>query len=315
MLFEDLAREYAGLNIYVEDTRKAAIRAAKLFDARGECSVEDLNLDAVITFKEETLKVAKVVSFNGYLKYLRLITDYAVREGYLETNYFRKVKTGPEDAVSYKVISDTDIWLTLRHISENSELYSPSWFWQTVVITLMLTGIRRRQLVNIKCCDIDFSGGNLLLRKEGSKTRKEWSIPIHPQLKTALANYIKKVEADLGYKLKADDPLFNVCRHNPKYRPSPNNPRLMQPESITGFFKRVNKRTGLNVSAHKFRHTIASKLCNPSDGMPDIFSTQVLLGHSQVKTTRSYVTTPLERVEKTLNTLNFNSLLKNYLTG
>lgn len=65
----------------------------------------------------------------------------------------------------------------------------------------------------------------------------------------------------------------------------------MPAASVTGFFKRVNKRTKLGVSAHKFRHTLATKICNPTDGEADIFSAQQILGHTMIQTTRSYVKT------------------------
>ena len=66
--------------------------------------------------------------------------------------------------------------------------------------------------------------------------------------------------------------------------------------AITDFFRRVNKQTQLSVSAHKFRHTLATKLCNPDIGEPDLFVVQQLLGHTMIQTTRLYVKTSLGRM-------------------
>lgn len=300
--FREVATEYADLNIFNTDTRETIIRIADLFDRRSECTTETFDLAAVGRFKQKTLKKAQTVTYNGYIRYLRIVGDYAVSQGVIDFNYFRSVKTAPVAERAKKVISDNDFWALVNHVSDNPELYRPLSFWLRVIQTLYFTGVRRRQLVSLRIGDLDFTEGNetIYLRSEGSKTLREWAIPMHASLVEPLKQQIKDNETALNRPVQAEDPLFNLCWFSPVSKPCPQQPSLMQARAVTDFFKRVNKRTGLKIGAHRFRHSLATRLCNPQVGEPDIFSTQTLLGHTSLKTTRGYVTASQTRLRNML---------------
>src|SRR5690606_10172883 len=226
----------------------------------------------------------------------------------LEKNHFRSVKLAPADYPLPKTISDNDLWTLLSHLVENQRLYEPAWFWVCVIKTLYYTGIRRRQLVTLQRRDLDFATRSIYLRATGSKTRREWTIPMHSAIIDDLALVIENAEQVLGRKLSPSDSVFNICIHNKQYEKCSANPGQMKATSITDFFKRVNRRTGLNVSPHKFRHTLATRVCNPVHGEPDIFAAQVLLGHTSIKTTRGYVTTSPRRLERMMEGLDMPDL-------
>lgn len=309
MDFRSLAVEYADRNIFNHETRDAMVRIADLFGRRASCpTLSDFSLDAVIRFKTETMRVAKAVTYNGYLKYLRIVADFGVEEGLLEKNHFRSVKLAPTEYPLPKTISDNDLWTLLSHLVENKHLYEPVWFWVSVIKTLYYTGMRRRQLVTLKRRDLDFSSRTLYLRAEGSKTRREWAIPMHSAIIDDLQLVVESAEKILGHKLSASDAVFNICIHNKQYERCSVTPGQMKATSITDFFKRVNRRTGLKVSPHKFRHTLATRVCNPSQGEPDIFAAQILLGHTSIKTTRGYVTTSHMRLERMMESLEMPDL-------
>ncbi len=140
----------------------------------------------------------------------------------------------------------------------------------------------------------------ILLRYEGSKTLREWKIPLHDELALNLRVLIDRSELLTGRKLTGNDYLFQVCRLNKRYKDDGKG--RMQAESVTRFFKRLSRRTGLKIGAHRFRHTLATALCNPDDGTtPDIFVAQAILGHTSLQTTRNYVTTSMHRMTQALN--------------
>jgi integrase len=299
--FFELAQEFIAMGVYSPDTQSKIKTAAELFDRRANVSVEDLSIRAIGDFKDSTLKVAKVISYNGYLRYLRLITDFAVTRGYVETNLFRMAKLGTVGQPVHKIIEDDTLVALLMHIESCEHLYEPVWFWRSLIYTLYFTGMRRRQLVMLTLGDIDFEKKEVHLRYESSKTRRAWSIPLHCALEIELIGYINDVESDICRALTAQDALFNIARHNDKFSRCKVNPGHMPARAVTDFFKRINKRTQLQVGAHKFRHTLATKVCNPEEGECDIFVAQQLLGHTMIQTTRGYVKTPISRMRLVLD--------------
>lgn len=310
MDFVDLAIEYTDLNTFNLDTQETIVRIADLFQRRTNCKVESLSLSDISQFKAATLKVAKSVTYNGYLRYLRILGDYAVDQGYLERNFFRTARTAPNSRPAPKLIADNDLWVLNDHLMRNPERYDPVWFWATVIKTLYYTGVRRKQLVNLQLRDLDLELRTVFLRVQGSKTHREWTIPLHRHLIDDFRNLVTRNERALGRRMTLNEPLFNVTWHNPRYVCCPHNPDLMQTRAITDFFKRVNKRTGLSISAHKFRHNIATRLCNPASGEPDIFATQSLLGHTSIQTTRGYVLTSTERLHRVIDGFEMPSLAR-----
>lgn len=306
MTFEELAILYADMNVYNPATRKAIIGIGTLFCERGVRSTKNFTLNSVIEFKRNTLSSAKAITFNGYLRYLRLIGDFGVEHGFLEHNYFRKLKQASIAEPAPKIIEDTSLLNAMRYLEQHQESFNPAWFWRSVILTLFWTGMRRRQLVNLKLSDINFSEGLIRLRKESSKTQREWVIPLHPALQEELMMYLDNCYRYHGVKLKEYDFLFNANRYNKKYSCDPLNPKMMAATSVTGFFTRLSRDSGIKVGAHRFRHTIATKMCNPTSALsPDIFSVQSFLGHKSLGTTRMYVSTPVERIRMSLDEVEF----------
>ncbi len=304
MNMTQLAESYLALNHYSADSQAKIRTSAKLFDERADVSVECISDISIGVFREKTLAVAKPVTYNGYLRYLRLLGDYALLRGLITINWFRQARQATVVAnPQIKFMDDDLINSLMHHIDQNGGRYDPDWFWRTVISLLFYTGIRRKQLVSMRMRDLDLAKSRLHLRAEGSKTTRAWSIPIHPILRDILARYLERVERDMGRPLAPNDAVFNARRHNPQYNESLENPGFMVPMAITDFFKRVNKHTGLGITPHRFRHTLATRLCNPDEGEPDLFAVQRLLGHTMIQTTRGYVNTPLTRIETVFSAL------------
>jgi integrase len=298
----DIAQEFTDLNIFNTYTQNKVLNVAKIFVERSEIEYFDqVSLKSIAQFKERTLIIAKPVTYNAYLRYLRIIADYAFSQNLITKNYFREVKLAPIGVVPHKTIESQTLQLAVEHLKIHSELYDPHWFWLTVVQCLYYTGMRRRQLVNLKLSDINFSEKTILLRYQGSKTMREWSIPLHDRLSFHIIDLIEKSEKILGKKLKKDDYIFQVCRLNPRYKPDRNG--RMCGESITGFFKKLSRNTESRIGAHRLRHTLATALCNPTDddSPPDLFTVQHILGHTSLQTTRGYVKTSMNRMSAALN--------------
>lgn len=85
----------------------------------------------------------------------------------------------------------------------------PAWYWLTVLDAFRYTGMRLNQLLHIRLGGINLSEGYLELCLEGSKTHREWRVPVVSALKPWLHHLIEK-STELG--AGNGDYLFDVNR-------------------------------------------------------------------------------------------------------
>lgn len=299
----DIAQICIKLKVSNHYTATQLAHIATTFDTRAAIdSIDDIDVDALIRFKEETLKAVQPVTYNGYLKHLRMLGAFGATHGFLQKNWFQLLSMVPEPEKRPKTVNMAELKKILNFLDENQSRFSPHWFWSTAIRFLYHTGMRRRQLVMLDWKDINFSKKTILCSSRGSKTNREWTIPLDQRLAPYLHQYRSLCEIYSEKKLTSDDPVFNICMLNERYVPNKLHPGRMQPEHFTGGFKRLRNAVGIKeFSPHRMRHTTATALCNPEDGSrPDIFTAQRILGHTAITTTRGYVQTSTRRMKSEL---------------
>lgn len=128
-------------------------------------------------------------------------------------------------------------------------------------------GLRSGEVTRMRCRDIDYERGQIWVR--GGKGKKDRVLMLSKTLEELLKNY--KLEYDPGYW------LFEGQQPGEPYSES----------SLRSVFNRAKKSAGIKkeVTVHSLRHSFATHLFE--DGV-DIRTIQVLLGHSQLKTTMIY---------------------------
>ncbi len=140
---------------------------------------------------------------------------------------------------------------------------SPQPMLQYIVPFLILTGARRREVLDCKWEDFDIP-------------RRTWRIPM---TKSGKPRHVPLSEGAL--QVLASVPRFGKC---PWVFP---NPKTLQP-IVSGFasWNTARKKAGLaDVRMHDLRHSFASFLVNAGRSLYEV---QKLLGHSQIKTTQRY---------------------------
>lgn len=304
VLFKKIATDYCNLSVFNKRTIDAIRNIVDLFVIRsGVEALQDITLDSISNFKAETLISAQPITYNGYLKYLRLVGDFAQDHNYWKTNLFRKIPLAPVGKPKPKSLGLMQLNKIDLTLITHSNQFKPSWFWICMINVLFYTGMRRRQIVSLKLGDIDFFEKKIRLAYESSKTKREWEIPMVEELETEISKYLDKFYQTTGRILAKQDFLFQIHRVNNRYKPSEGNCG-MKPEQLTGFFKRLSKVTGFKAGAHRYRHTLATQLCNPTDdSQPNIFSAQEILGHTNISTTRGYVENDIKRMKKAIKML------------
>ena len=250
-------------------------------------SIEDIDHLSIKNWKDSVLKTASPTSWNTYLRHIKALFNFAHKKELISHNPFEEISFAPKIIRCKKTIQNGTVMDIIQAIQDEPERYKPDWFWLIVTRFLYLTGIRRRQLISITWEHIDFVNKTLLICAEGSKNYKERKLPLAQSLINDLQFLLNKHKAIRKGRTIQLDQVFNIIRFNDKYHGT-----TTKVDQISGFYKRLAKTTGITVSPHRFRHTMATELGN--DPHTNILTLSNILGHSDLRITRQYVEVALD---------------------
>jgi len=135
---------------------------------------------------------------------------------------------------------------------------------------MLRCGLRVEEISNLTLGSIDYSRSQIMVKC--GKGNKDRVVYISNDAASALAKYLRK------RPVTREQSVFlvekGVCRG--------------QPISVRGIQKRIeyySRKSGIKVSCHQLRHTMATQLLNAD---ADLVTIQDLLGHSRIKTTQRY---------------------------
>lgn len=264
----------------------------------GRGIVSHIDEEHVLAWRNVVLARASAITWNSYRRHLRALWNFAIKKNVCHANPFAETQPAPTPDRPKKTISKGDL-IRLNQLLQHTEFQRvrPAWFWAIVLKTFYFTGIRRTQLTALLWNDIRLRDGSILLRSTTSKTRKEWSIPISDPLVPELENLHLVTTHVLKRPPRGEEQVFNVTLFNPSYVGN-----QMTVDQVSGTFQRLSKITGIRISPHRLRHTLATEVA-PTD----IRALQELLGHSSILTTMEYVHPDLDRMRLLINTLTIKS--------
>ena len=247
---------------------------------------------------------------------LRNILGYAVYIEYIKEDPCRKIKQNDrprrEDREVDFLSGDEAVRFIQCLESEEEKKYwdrhkNSYLFWKCLVNALMLTGLRRGELVGLQWRDIDEKNAVLNIRRNvtidtsnkeekapekkihvgETKGKRIRRVPISGYLLELFKEY--RVEQDEKFKkqLKPEDYIF--CRSGKKDIP-------IYPTEPTRMLKKFIKRNGLSdVSPHDLRHTAASLAIESGANIKQV---QKLLGHKDAATTLKFYTGITEKAQR-----------------
>jgi Site-specific recombinase XerD len=229
----------------------------------------------------------KIINLKAFFNYLEQELELYTPK----TNPVKKIVKLQED-IKIEVFTDAQIKLMLNYFAHLKQK-DKSFFAMrdtVIIITLLGTGVRLGELVNIKWKDINFKHSIITVF---GKKRIQSSIPATNKLIKELAEY----------------KIF--CEHTfnklPQYVFTDREGKQSTPDSVKNMFQRlriVMNFKDVRLSCHTFRHYFAMK-CLMS-GM-DVFSLKNLLRHTDLKMTERYLAiwgTALKDVNNKHNPLN-----------
>lgn len=152
---------------------------------------------------------------------------------------------------------------------------------RTIIEMLYLTGMRRAELIGLKCGDVDMAGATI---KVTGKRNKQRIIPIVKSFEARIEEYVKVRDemktsgrddwfftTDKGYKLY-DKYVYNLVK------------------SYLTLVTTIEK-----TSPHVLRHTFATHMLNHG---ADLNSIKELLGHANLSATQIYTHNTFEKLKK-----------------
>ncbi|MCC3701647.1 site-specific integrase [Rouxiella badensis] len=306
--WDELLKEYFLSKILKPFTEKSYAGAVRyLSDFLGpDVKPNDVTRKHILLWRREMIsRGIKPVSWNSRVAHVAAVFSHGIDLKWLTHNqspfYKTKLSVGIKEKKTLSQAQLDVIDKTMDRFQKEEDegnadyrgcaLY-PVWYWRTVLALFRTTGLRRNQILHIRLCDIDFINKTIHFSQYGSKTDREWKIPIldfmAQQLKIL---YLKSVEL----KAKPNDLLFDVHRYRGSAKTAS---KPLSGLTLCHFFIRLTRECGFKVSSHRFRHTLATNLMKTPNR--NILLVQGLLGHSSIKTTREYVTLDVNALRKNL---------------
>jgi len=255
------------------------------------------------------------VTIRHHFNTLRGIMDYAVYIEYRSDNPCDKIKSSDkpkrvEKEIDFLEEEDAIRFLSCLESDEEKEYWKKRHvshlYWRTMVNIMIVTGLRRGELVGLQWGDIDKKNSMLNVRRNvtidsSNKEEKKSEKKIHVGetkgkrvRRVALSKYLIGLLDELMEERKKDykevgkdDYIF--CRFGDQKLP-------MYPTEPTRMTNKFIKRHGLpDVSPHDLRHTAASLAIQGGANVKEI---QALLGHRDAATTLRFYAGISEKMQK-----------------
>lgn len=302
LTFDQLLEEYfflRHLRPRSQTSYKSAVaQLQKFMSTCGMTHPEELTNRDVFAWRKIALTQMREVSWNSYIRHLRALWSFGIDQGMLETkvNPFKGTHVG-EPKRPKKTLTAVQIHharLVLEQMEaweqENKERsrITPAWFWQVVNETFYSTGLRLNQVLNVRLADVDLSDRLILATVEGSKTKREYPVPISSQYHPWISMLVDRAKLQ---KFKQSDQLFNVNRFSPYHRRT-----TMNSWQVESCYAKISEITNCRISPHRFRHTIGTDLMKKPER--NLHLVKELLGHTNIKTTLEYVSVDVEMLRE-----------------
>jgi len=209
-------------------------------------------------------------TINGYLRALRAFWSWLGRESFIEENPFTKLTIPKAPKKIIPIFTEEQ----LRQLFAAIDITSPVGYRNyTIILILLDTGIRCSELTSLRLANVNLESRLLKVWGKGSKER---SVPIGAKVQKALWKYVACYRPEPA--MPRYDHVFLTRDGHPLTKD-----RL---EAIVGGYGKKAGITGVRVSPHTFRHTMAVTFLRNGG---DVFSLQLILGHSQLEVLRGYV--------------------------
>ena len=257
-------------------------------------SLDKITFEALLDWRLDVVGRSSDITWNNYLRHMRALWKFAMMRDYVPgIDIFKELNWGKYKSSKIKTLSQDQLKEIVDYLDTRECSLDPGWFWEMVIRFIYYTGVRRKQLVNLKWGDLELQNRMLRLDAIGEKTDIHRELPLRRDLILYLEAYRNRVHHEVPGACHNHKQLFNITLHNSRYEGE-----LMNVTQLSGFFKRLSKKTGFAVSSHRLRHTMADEIVRKTGQIKHV---QEILGHNNVKTTIDFYLHPnLSQIETML---------------
>jgi site-specific recombinase XerD len=209
-------------------------------------------------------------TINGYMRALQSFWSWLQREEFIQENPFTRLKIPRAPKKVIPTFSEEQ----LRQIFDAFDIASPTGYRNyTIMLVLLDTGIRCSELTGLRLADVNLDTRLLKVQGKGSKERL---VPIGAKVQKAIWKYLSRYRPEPA-----------ILRYDQAFLTHDGHPLTKDRlEAIVERYGRKAGITGVRISPHTFRHTMAVTFLRNGR---DVFSLQRILGHSQLEVLRGYV--------------------------
>lgn len=220
-------------------------------------------------------------------KIMHIAFEKAVDEKIIAQNPVTKIEIPNKQSKPRKTLTSEELKILFTNL-ENTR-----WYW--AVKFMLVTGLRRGELLALKWSDIDFTNRRIIVDESNS-------ISGLGDTKSSKIHYVPLSDKAIYYLNKQKELLqneFNPILYNEELQkldlifPSEKG-TLMKPDSFNSVLDRINRKTGLHVTPHMFRHTFVYM----AKGKMTLSELQEALGHDESTTTLDIYGTMLSDTQK-----------------
>jgi len=249
---------------YSPHTVKNYMNILKHFVLWVNVPIEDVDHHKVAEYTDHLLfKRLKPKTINCHLACIRVFYDYLHHEeGISITNPIKRGSALRMPRPLPKHLRDEEVVVLFDSIRKPRD--------QAIFRIMLRCGLRVDEVANLYISDLDLKRSRIFVRN--GKGRKERVVYVSQDAYAAIINYLKVRPFSKAKK------LFLVEK----------GPYSGEPISVRGIQKRIeyySRITGLNVSCHQLRHTMATQMLNAE---AEVVTIQDLLGHNGINTTERY---------------------------
>lgn len=260
----------------------------------------------VINFRDWLIQSGKSpATVNTRLATLSSIFKHLIEKQLVTINPVYGVKRLPKEyrKVKTRKLSKSEVDTLLKTANKNTLIGLRNFAIFTLLFNL---GVRRGTVVNLRGKDIYYEDGFLILDLPLKGGKRE-PVAVNQNIQTALIHYFEKlgyVEEYSGKKiinLPDEAPLFPRMSKNPKLNSLD---ASIEEHGLHAIWKKAAKKAGIKRSStHCARVTFATEA---SKNNCDIKDLQLTLGHSDIRTTQSYIHSDVNHNKSASFSVNFS---------
>jgi integrase/recombinase XerD len=239
------------------------LEAQDLPTAPGKITLKLLRNNVIYYMMQQNRKESAI---NAKIRAIRAFFNYLYDEKLIRENPAENLKLVKQEVEVIETFTREQIRDLLRQPDQSTFTGFRDF---TILLLLLETGIRARELVDIRVGDIRWEDSQVLIRGKGAKQRL---VPIQMTMKKQLRKYLT-IRGNVP-----TDTLFVTIDNTPLTR--------RQVQNRIAKYGRMAGIENVRCSPHTFRHTFAKMAVQNG---ADVFTLQKILGHASLEMVRRYV--------------------------